>query len=153
MPGLTGSIKDWPRPYEQTYKHLKSGGWVEAQDHDVRVSSDDETVDQAKDWVNWMKRVNGAAGKFGKILNVGPRQKEWMIDAGFVDVHEEVFKVCFCVFLSLVLFLINIDLIQVTIGRWPKDRKLKEPSLYLQALNVDAMEPISYGALYSSTEF
>lgn len=90
---MSGSIKDWPRLYQQTYQHLKPGGWVESQDHDVRVSSDDDTLEKAKDWVNWMKTVNETAEKFGKILNVGPRQKQWMIDAGFEEVHEEIFKV------------------------------------------------------------
>jgi trans-aconitate methyltransferase len=90
---MSGSMKDWPNLYSQAFQHLKPGGWVEAQDHDVKLGSDDDSVEKAKDWVNWMKTANEVAEKFGKILDVGPRQKQWMIDAGFVDIREEIFKV------------------------------------------------------------
>jgi predicted methyltransferase len=93
MRAMSGSIKDWPKLYSQAFQHLKPGGWVEAQDHDVKLGSDDDSVDRAKDWVHWMKTANEVAEKFGKILDVGPRQKQWMTDAGFVDIREQIFKV------------------------------------------------------------
>ncbi|KAH8819159.1 S-adenosyl-L-methionine-dependent methyltransferase [Xylogone sp. PMI_703] len=148
---MSGSIKDWPRLYEQVFEHTKSGGWVEAQDHDVQVSCDDDTINKATEWVNWMRMVNEAAGQFGKILDVGPRQKQWMIDAGFVDVHEKVYKLDYMFPLSPLQSILPSTLlnpthnymIKVPIGRWPKDKRLKNQGVYLQALNVEALEPIS----------
>lgn len=98
---LSGSIKDWPRLYAQAYQHMKPGGWIESQDHDVNVSCDDDTINKATDWLNWMKMINEAASKFGKIMDVGPHQKQWMIDAGFADVHEKIYKVSLLLSLAM----------------------------------------------------
>jgi trans-aconitate methyltransferase len=91
---LAGSIRDWPRLYEQAFKHLRPGGWIEAQEHDVRISSDDDTVESAKDLARFFKQVDEASEKSGKKMDVvAESQKQWMIDAGFVDVHDVVYKV------------------------------------------------------------
>ena len=90
---LAGSIKGWPKLYSQIFKHLKPGAWIESQENDSTCFSDDDSLSKAKDWANWMATVNEVAARFGKVLDVGPRQKQWMIDAGFVDVQERVFKV------------------------------------------------------------
>lgn len=90
---LSGSIKDWPRLYSQAFKHLKPGAWLEAQEHDVRVSSDDDSVDRATEVVNWFSTVDKASEVFGKKMDVADRQKQWMIDAGFVDVRDDIYKV------------------------------------------------------------
>jgi trans-aconitate methyltransferase len=91
---LCGSIKDWPRLYSQAYNHITPGGWIEAQEHDVRVSSDDDSVERATEVVKWFKTVDEASEKFGKKMDVADNQKQWMIDAGFVDVQEIIYKVC-----------------------------------------------------------
>jgi hypothetical protein len=38
--------------------------------------------------------VYEAHEKFGKILNVAEMHKQRIIDAGFVDVRDDVYKVC-----------------------------------------------------------
>lgn len=38
---------------------------------------------------------------------------------------------------------IKTDFKQVPVGRWPKERRLKEQGVWLQALNADALEPVS----------
>ncbi|KFY36230.1 hypothetical protein V494_05204 [Pseudogymnoascus sp. VKM F-4513 (FW-928)] len=120
---LSGSIKDWPRLYAQAFKHLKPGAWLEAQEHDVRVSSDDDSVERATEVVNWFATVDRASEVFGKKMDVADMQKQWMIDAGFVDVRDDIYK--------------------VPLGRWPRDPRLKEMGLYFQTQSVDAVEPVS----------
>lgn len=90
---LLTAIKDWPHLYEQAYTHLKPGGWLEVQEHASAVGSDDESITKAKDLVDWFKLVHEACDKFGKAANIAHMQKQWMIDAGFVDVQEDVYKV------------------------------------------------------------
>src|SRR4051794_18689006 len=34
---LCGSIRDWPRLYQQIFDHLKPGGWVEFQEYEAWV--------------------------------------------------------------------------------------------------------------------
>ena len=91
---LAGSIRDWPRMFEQAFKHTRSQGWVEAHEHDVRIWSDDGTDHQAKDLAQFFKLVDEASLKGGKLMDdVADSQKQWMIDAGFVNVHEVIYKV------------------------------------------------------------
>ncbi|KFZ19339.1 hypothetical protein V502_03713 [Pseudogymnoascus sp. VKM F-4520 (FW-2644)] len=130
---LSGSIKDWPRLYSQAFKHLKPGAWLEAQEHDVRVSSDDDSVERATEVVNWFSTVDKASEVFGKKMDVADRQKQWMIDAGFVDVRDDIYK--------------------VPLGRWPRDPRLKEMGLYFQTQSVDAVEPVSMALFTRALNF
>jgi trans-aconitate methyltransferase len=91
---LAGSIRDWPRMFEQAFKHTRPGGWVEAHEHDVRIWSDDDTVHKAKALGQFFKLVDEASLRGGKLMDeVADSQKQWMVDAGFVDVHEVIYKV------------------------------------------------------------
>jgi ubiquinone/menaquinone biosynthesis C-methylase UbiE len=90
---LAGAIKDWPAMYREAYKHVKPGGWVEVQEHEVQIDSDDDTVEQATGARKWFDLLNEASLKFEKKLDVAKEQKQYMIDAGFVDVKDDVYKV------------------------------------------------------------
>ena len=92
--GLGGSIADWPHFYSQIYKHMTPGGWCEIQEYQAWIHSDDDTMTQyAQATKQWLVLLDEASMKFGKRLNVAQRQKQWMIDAGFVDVQENIYKV------------------------------------------------------------
>ena len=92
--GLGGSIADWPRFYDQAYTHLKPGGWYEIQEYETWIHSDDDTINQTgKATKQWLVLLEEASIKFGKQMNVAGRQKQWMIDAGFIDVQEDIYKV------------------------------------------------------------
>jgi SAM-dependent methyltransferase len=90
---MSGGIGDWPRLYEQIYRHLKPGGWVEIQEFACWMSSDDGTLEKATAIKEWLHKLNEASIKFGKRLNIAMEQKQNIINAGFVNVHEDVFKV------------------------------------------------------------
>jgi trans-aconitate methyltransferase len=91
---LASGIRDWPRLFAQAYANVKEGGWVEAQEHDVRIESDDGTVVNAPHLERFFQLIDEASVRNGKMMDkVAERQKEWMIQAGFVDVHDQVYKV------------------------------------------------------------
>jgi SAM-dependent methyltransferase len=122
--GLAGSINDWARLYQQIYQHLKPGGWVEMQEYEGVVASDDDpelkncpSIDQ------WQHLVDEATSKIGKKLDVAGAQKQHMIDAGFVDVRDDIYK--------------------VPSGRWPQDPKLKEVGMYQLEQIVACVEPFT----------
>jgi ubiquinone/menaquinone biosynthesis C-methylase UbiE len=96
---LAGAIKDWPALYREAYKHVKPGGWIEAQEHGVQVLSDDGTAEKATEVTKWFRLVGEASEKFGKTLDVAKDQKRWMMEAGFVDVKEDIYKVSILDFL------------------------------------------------------
>jgi hypothetical protein len=79
---LGGSIADWARFYCQVYTHLKSGGWIEMQEYEAWVKSDDDSINQnGKSVLEGQRLVNEASIKFGKRFNVAELQKQYLIDA------------------------------------------------------------------------
>jgi len=103
---LCGGIADWPEFYRQAYRSLKPGGWMEMQEHECWLNSDDDTINNAPWCREWIQNVDIASTKVGKRLNVAHLHRQWMIDAGFMDVEQDVHK--------------------IPIGSWPKNKKLKE---------------------------
>jgi trans-aconitate methyltransferase len=90
---LGGGIADWPRLLRQAYTHLKPGGWFEAQEFETWVLSDDGTHTTASSILDWQDRLNEASTQFGKPMNVASRLEEWLMDAGFVNVVDDKYKV------------------------------------------------------------
>jgi trans-aconitate methyltransferase len=91
---LGGSIADWTRFYQQVYTHLKPGGWIEMQEYEVWVKSDDDSINRGGKLSEWQRLVDEASTKFGKRFNVAEMHKQYLIDAGFVDVQDDIYKVC-----------------------------------------------------------
>lgn len=87
-------MRDFPGLYTRIKENLKPGGFVEIVDHGGTSCSDDGTLQRAPSIMEWSRLHNEACAKFGKELDVAHRHKQWMIDAGFENVKEEVVKVC-----------------------------------------------------------
>ncbi|PGH12432.1 hypothetical protein AJ79_04268 [Helicocarpus griseus UAMH5409] len=125
MRQLGGSIKDWNKLLKQCYENLKPGAWVELQEPATWFSCDDDTMSKATASNEYQVLCNEAARKFGKEINVAHKLKQEAIDAGFVDVREEVMK--------------------VPIGPWAKDPKLKEIGRYFLELSTMGIEAYTLG--------
>ncbi|KAK0387226.1 hypothetical protein NLU13_5539 [Sarocladium strictum] len=103
---LSGTSADWSRFYGNVLQTLKPGGWVEMQEYDAYIFSDDDSFDRAPWTKEWCEKLDGASKLFGKPFNVAKYHRQWMIDAGFQDVQELVYR--------------------IPIGPWAKDPTLKE---------------------------
>lgn len=91
---LSGSSSNWPRFYGQAMKHLKPGGWLEMQEYDAWIFSDDDSCDRAPWTMEWCRKLLEASQRYGKINNVARFHKQWITDAGFEDVQERNYRVC-----------------------------------------------------------
>ncbi|KAK5196120.1 hypothetical protein LTR99_008071 [Exophiala xenobiotica] len=120
---LCGSIADWPKLFKQSLQNLKPGGWMEMQEYQCHVWSDDGTVDEAIYLQDWVEQMNEASKRFGKELKTAAALKTHMQNAGFVEVHEEIYK--------------------VPIGPWAKGKKYKELGSFYRAQFIDAVEPFT----------
>lgn len=90
---MGGSVADWPQLYTSIFENLKPGGWVEMQEYEAWISSDDDPeLTKAPNTKLWQELVDEASTKFGKRMNVAREQKRWIEEAGFVDVREDVVK-------------------------------------------------------------
>ncbi|KAK5092900.1 hypothetical protein LTR70_010183 [Exophiala xenobiotica] len=121
---LSGTSGDWHRFYEKVYSNLKPGGWVEMQEYDAWIFSDDDSCDRAPWTMEWVERLDTASQSFGRQINVAKHHRQWMVDAGFLDVEEKVYR--------------------IPIGPWAKDRRLKELGLCERAhmqMSVESHTP------------
>lgn len=91
---LGGSTRDFPLLLSRIKDNLNNGGWVELTDFVAESFSDDGSMERAPNIAEWTKLIDVASTKFGKKLSVAPFYKKWVIEAGFQNVKEEVYKVC-----------------------------------------------------------
>ncbi|KAJ9317649.1 hypothetical protein DTO271D3_2115 [Paecilomyces variotii] len=119
--GMAGGIGDWSRLYRQAYEHLVPGGWIEMQEYESEAHSDDGTLETTQFIRNWQDMINDASERVGKNFNEAPSQRQRLIDAGFVDVRDDIYK--------------------VPLGLWPKDIQLKEIGQYNLLCMLEAVEP------------
>ncbi|KAI8277664.1 Secondary metabolism regulator LAE1 [Colletotrichum sp. SAR11_240] len=104
---LSGTSSNWARFYDRVMGGLKPGGWVEMQEYDAWIFSDDDSFDRAIWTKEWVTKLDDASKTYGKRINVARFHKQWMIDAGFEDVQE-----------------------LIPIGPWAKEPALKELGRY-----------------------
>jgi SAM-dependent methyltransferase len=89
---MFGSVPDWDYFFEQAYRHIKPGGWVEIVEHSVEPISDDDTVGPDHFFRLWGQTVISMGEKLGKSFHIWKEAKGYMERAGFVDVVEVPYK-------------------------------------------------------------
>lgn len=105
------SLKSWPHFYQQALLSLKPGGWVENQEFDLHLMSDDNTIPPDSSFQRWTYLWNEGISNLGMTGRCDPNQLvSQMEEAGFVNVHVLKFK--------------------MPIGPWPRDPQLKQAGLY-----------------------
>jgi trans-aconitate methyltransferase len=93
---LVGAIRDNDNLFRQAYENLRPGGWLEMASMDVNSYSDDGTHLKAVNMVEGVKNMHAASRKHGKEFTTAERWKESMEKAGFINVHEDIYKVLLC---------------------------------------------------------
>ncbi|KAB8226133.1 S-adenosyl-L-methionine-dependent methyltransferase [Aspergillus novoparasiticus] len=92
---LAGAVKDW---------YTKPEGWVEFQDWDVDVYSEDGSI-KGTSVEKYYSVVCGSFTKAGFIISPCPHLGEWLQEAGFEEIHVEKYR--------------------ASVGGWPKDKYYK----------------------------
>lgn len=112
---LIGSISDWSALFNEAYKTLKPGGWVESLETSPHVLSDDGSVGEGSAMSQWGNIYVDAGKKIGRSFTIldDDIQRKCMEEAGFVDIRTIDGK--------------------APIGSWPRDKKLKEIARFSQA--------------------
>ncbi|KAF3766531.1 S-adenosyl-L-methionine-dependent methyltransferase [Cryphonectria parasitica EP155] len=73
----------------KAFENLQPGGWIEFNDTGFELLSTDGTVDGTNNerWVELMLRAGEAVGR---DFLISQKYQQWLVEAGFVDVVEEV---------------------------------------------------------------
>ncbi|KPI36589.1 uncharacterized protein AB675_4352 [Cyphellophora attinorum] len=90
--GLFGSLRDWPRFYQQVLEHLKPGGYYEQLECSCYCHADDDTTPPGSPLARWGQLFTEAGRRTGKEVDVIDYQYRWLREAGFEDVREHRFK-------------------------------------------------------------
>ncbi|KAL4787886.1 S-adenosyl-L-methionine-dependent methyltransferase [Aspergillus varians] len=120
---MGGGIGDWDHLLRQAYNHLKPGGWIEFQEFEANIRSDDGTHVKAPLILDLSKRLDEASQKFGKRLGVASSLGGWLETAGYTNVTEDIYK--------------------CPVGTWPKSPRLKEIGRVGKVSLIEAIEPYS----------
>ncbi|KAL4867151.1 hypothetical protein BDV12DRAFT_123821 [Aspergillus spectabilis] len=120
---MGGGIADWDRLLRQAYNHLKPGGWIEVQEYEACIHSDDGTHEKAPLLIDLTKRLDEASRKFGKRVNIASSLPGWLERAGFSNVTTDIYK--------------------CPVGSWPKSPRLKEIGRVGKVSLIEAIEPYS----------
>lgn len=91
---LGGAIGDWPRLLRQAYTHLKPGGWIELQEFEVTLKSDDGTMRLAPTLCEYLGRLHEASEAFQRPMNIAEGHRQRLVEAGFENVQDAIYKVC-----------------------------------------------------------
>jgi SAM-dependent methyltransferase len=82
--GLSGSITDWDKLVQQCFEHTLPGGYVEFQEPEAWIRSDDDSLEKADSTRQWQTLGVEASKTFKKELTMADTLKGRMVDAGFV---------------------------------------------------------------------
>ncbi|KAJ4019588.1 hypothetical protein NW766_003326 [Fusarium irregulare] len=117
------SVQNWKTYLTKIYENLTPGGYVELQDVDVIMGSDDGTLKEDMAMHIWCRLLDEAAAKFNRSFERTSNFKDLLQEVGFVDVVETRYK-------------------WPTNG-WPKDKKYKELGLWNNANASSALEALT----------
>ncbi|KAK1820523.1 hypothetical protein LTR12_005111 [Friedmanniomyces endolithicus] len=119
-------LSDPPTSNPITYaRYLEPGGWLEMQDYGLPVKSVDNTH-LSTDVHRWGELLCAAARNLGRPMgsDVSESYKEWMREAGFVDIQTKMFM--------------------WPINSWPKDPYWKELGRWNQVNILEGLEGFAW---------
>ncbi|KAG4274854.1 hypothetical protein FPRO04_08862 [Fusarium proliferatum] len=134
---LFGSIKDWSALFKEAFRACRPGGWVESHEASAMMESDDGTVTDTSAMHEWGRFFIEGGKKMGQPCTIieDDLQQKCMREAGFEEIKIADYKV---------RTQSDIDekwltaALQIAIGGWPKDKKMREIGQYvLAALEQD----------------
>ncbi|KAK3360550.1 S-adenosyl-L-methionine-dependent methyltransferase [Lasiosphaeria hispida] len=120
---LITAIKDFPGLVKSAYENIVPGGWVEFQDFDLNLYSDDGTLPADASSLAWDKYIIEATEQIGREPSPGPRLEGCIRAAGFRNVTKRQFK--------------------IPLGAWPKDPALREVGALYLAQMLEGLEGFS----------
>ncbi|KAF5643231.1 methyltransferase [Fusarium sp. NRRL 52700] len=124
---MTSCISDWKKYLTQCFQNLTPNGYLELQEADLTIKSDDDTVKPDNALLKCLKLLQEASERFGRPYVDIPALVDVMTEVGFVDVKIERFR--------------------WPSNTWPKDKKYKELGAWCYENFSSGLEAITMAAL------
>lgn len=90
---LLGIFSDFREIVQKGYNNLVPGGWMESQEIYSKPFCTDKAKLSESPLGEWTDLEDKAAMQLGRPLRIANKLKRWYEQAGFVDVHEEIFRI------------------------------------------------------------
>ncbi|KAJ4319455.1 hypothetical protein N0V84_006358 [Fusarium piperis] len=113
---------------EPAFERLRPGGWIECQELEGLLECDDESVTENNPFKKWCNDIVDASIAADRPLPGASSIKKALKEAGFVDIHEKIYK--------------------IPINGWPKNRRLKRFGELWHANVAEGLQALSYGLLH-----
>ena len=114
------AIRDWRKLAQQSFDHLKPGGWLELSATVPEVSSDDDTIPANSAYLEAARLFFEMSRKMGTPLEAPRSWRDIMQDVGFVGINEVIYK--------------------MPLGPWAKDKRLKHIGAIERASVLEGFE-------------
>lgn len=93
---LAGAITDWPELFTKCFDYLAPGGWIEIQEHDIRLLADDKSLEKHPETKasldNFYEHLFKASDILKRPFDVCPILLSSLQKAGFARCKQEIFK-------------------------------------------------------------
>ncbi|KAH7108680.1 S-adenosyl-L-methionine-dependent methyltransferase, partial [Dactylonectria estremocensis] len=120
---MNSSIADWEVYFQKMYSNLVPGGYVEVQEIEVPLKSDDETLKKDHQLFKWCQLLREGTMKLQRPFESFDAIKKAMAKAGFIEIVDTRFK--------------------WPTNCWPKDRKYKELGAWNNKNTLQALEALT----------
>lgn len=120
---MLGSFDNFRSIIGRSFKYLKPGGWMESQDLYIIPQCDDNSMPDDWAFKEWTAYMDDAAMDADRPLRTANKLKRWYTEAGFVDVHEKVYR--------------------LPINGWPRDPKLKQIGIWWEQSHIWGLQGFS----------
>ncbi|KAH8778921.1 S-adenosyl-L-methionine-dependent methyltransferase [Hyaloscypha finlandica] len=118
------AVRDWKAFFQECYKAIKPGGWIESQEFDLMAFSDDKTLPSDCAVVKWCTLMNEGGLKAGFDLRLNSETIRIAMEAaGFKEITV-------------------LDL-KLPIGLWPADPRLREAGKFGLGAMLQGLQGIS----------
>ncbi|KAK1970888.1 S-adenosyl-L-methionine-dependent methyltransferase [Colletotrichum sublineola] len=125
--GMTSSIRDWKKFFQQAYNGLAPGGYIELLEGHLRPECDDGTFKPDEVLSQWVDKIEECCKIFGQPFVDVPSLAPLLKEVGFVDVTISKFK--------------------WPINPWPKDPYYKELGAWCLENTLEGLEGFSMAPL------
>lgn len=88
---MIAGFRDWPRFFNQAFKNLQPGGYLEIQDFYFPARTTEDHTPQTSKYLEWTALMMQATRKAGLDFQAPLKFKDQLTEAGFVDIHFETF--------------------------------------------------------------
>ncbi|KAF8242002.1 S-adenosyl-L-methionine-dependent methyltransferase [Wilcoxina mikolae CBS 423.85] len=90
---LLGGITNWQRFFEETYRSLHPGGWVELHETPCKIHSDNPDIPSDLPFMHTMSLFASTSSRLGRVCGEELFVfKDYMATAGFVDITETRYR-------------------------------------------------------------